>query len=292
MGPYPTMSVNLSMSMNLGLPPGISSPQGGYSYPPQNHWSYHSPRYGTVPPSTSPRYTSTSGEYFYRPQPPDVHFYESAHTSPTSSFYSMNADIKGDMYSENERTTKYDTTDSKQTYSDRSGLYSSSSVRSSGGLFSSSSIRTQAGVVTPSKSSNVCKICGKSYARPSTLKTHLRTHSGERPYRCGTCDKTFSQAANLTAHVRTHSGEKPFRCPMCDRRFSQSSSVTTHMRTHSGERPYRCATCRKAFSDSSTLTKHTRVHSGEKPYQCHLCLLRFSQSGNLTRHMRVHSTNG
>ncbi|VEL37104.1 unnamed protein product [Protopolystoma xenopodis] len=139
---------------------------------------------------------------------------------------------------------------------------------------------------------NRCPVCSRTYARPSTLKTHLRTHSGERPYACPACRKTFSQAANLTAHLRTHSGEKPFHCALCQRRFSQSSSVTTHMRTHSGERPYRCRHCRKAFSDSSTLTKHLRVHTGEKPYQCRYCLVRFSQSGNLNRHIRVHLTTG
>ncbi|TPP57147.1 Protein glass [Fasciola gigantica] len=138
------------------------------------------------------------------------------------------------------------------------------------------------------KQPSVCFLCARVYARPSTLKTHLRTHSGFRPYQCFRCGKKFSQVANLTAHMRTHSGDRPFQCPVCHRSFSQSSSVTTHMRTHSGERPYKCHICAKAFADSSTLTKHIRVHSGEKPYRCDQCCVRFSQSGNLKRHSRIH----
>ncbi|XP_072177288.1 uncharacterized protein [Diadema setosum] len=136
-----------------------------------------------------------------------------------------------------------------------------------------------------------CNFCEKTFSRPTSLKTHIKTHIGKKSYLCDLCGKTFFQAANLTTHVRVHSGEKPFSCKLCGKHFSQSSSLKTHMRTHSGERPYKCPTCSISFSDNSTLTKHRRIHTGQKPYRCSVCQQSFSQSGNLSRHMKIHTRN-
>ncbi|XP_029295422.1 mucin-5AC-like isoform X2 [Cottoperca gobio] len=135
-----------------------------------------------------------------------------------------------------------------------------------------------------------CTLCGKSFTDSKGLKRHGRVHRNGRIHVCQQCGKGFVYRFGLTKHLQmVHRRIKPFICQICHKGFFTKRDVEAHIRMHTGEKPFHCNLCEKKFARRVELNVHLRWHNGEKRHWCPYCGKGFLDFNNLKRHKYIHT---
>lgn len=87
---------------------------------------------------------------------------------------------------------------------------------------------------SPSAKKHRCPYCPTEFTRQHNLKSHLLTHSQEKPYVCPTCQARFRRSHDLKRHARLHTGERPHICDKCGRRFARGDALARHNKAQGG----------------------------------------------------------
>lgn len=121
-----------------------------------------------------------------------------------------------------------------------------------------------------------CNVCNKIFTDQKVFTDHTTNHpqqqqpeentDPDRKFPCTVCPRAFKMMSTLKDHMRTHTGDKPFVCTICGRGFSQNTNLKQHLRRHTQVKPFRCDhdTCAASFVSKGELDSHSRVHTGKQ----------------------------
>lgn len=121
-----------------------------------------------------------------------------------------------------------------------------------------------------------CEICGRNFGSNRMLRNHINTvHNKVRPYMCSECGHTAANRSSLKMHLRQHTGDRPYGCDQCDYTTADHNSLRRHKKRHTGDKPYKCPYCTYACIQSTTFKIHLRTkHPGQDSdlmFSCKKC---------------------
>ncbi|CAG9768033.1 unnamed protein product [Ceutorhynchus assimilis] len=129
------------------------------------------------------------------------------------------------------------------------------------------------------KETETCELCPRTFTDKRSLRSHMDSvHKKLKPFLCNYCDYKGSCKTSLKMHIRCHTGEKPFSCDQCEYVTADHNSLRRHKLRHTGHKPYKCSYCSYACIQSSTYKVHLKTkHPGlekDHMFSCSLCQFR------------------
>ncbi|XP_037824253.1 transcriptional repressor CTCF [Lucilia sericata] len=143
-----------------------------------------------------------------------------------------------------------------------------------------------------------CHLCPTTCGRKTDLRLHIKKlHSSDQPIPCKRCGKELPDRYSYKMHLKTHEGEKCFRCDYCPYASISERHLESHLHIHLDKKPFICEICNTSFRQKPLLVRHMKIYhsdnyeppqSRKKDHKCPHCNKMFAFNGNLMRHMEIH----
>ncbi|XP_064080011.1 uncharacterized protein LOC135197034 isoform X1 [Macrobrachium nipponense] len=139
-----------------------------------------------------------------------------------------------------------------------------------------------------------CEKCQRLFSDKRMLRNHMESvHNKVKPFLCNYCGYSTASRSTLKMHMRQHTGEKPFACEKCSYRTADHNSLRRHRMQHSGVRPYRCPYCDYASIQATTFKVHIRDKhpclADGIVFTCGICRFETIKKDNYLVHVAGHS---